>query len=282
MIRLAVRVAREHSEQALAELLVFSPAGVEEVEIDADTIEYVLYGAAGELPALPALEASVGDFLVAVRTSEIADDWPERWRSFHKPVLVAEKLYVRPPWYEPPPAGDGLIDIVIEPGQAFGTGSHATTRLCLELLVALAREGMARGPLLDIGCGSGVLAIAAAKLGFAPVLALDNDPLGVEATHANARANGVAIDAQLADLRVDALPPVATIVANVLLVPLLELARRLDPRPQRLIASGLLVDQGDELAAELARCQGLREATRAHDGEWLAILFVAAGPRVSS
>ena len=199
MIRLAVRVARADAASALAELLTFSPAGVEEIDDDPDTIEYVLYGASGELPSLHALKASVGDTLVDVRASEIADDWSSRWRSFHQPIEIAGTLYVRPPWH--PPHGDGaLLDIVIDPGQAFGTGSHATTRLCLEYLVSLAAAGEAHGALLDLGTGSGVLAIAAAKLGFAPVSGVDHEVESVAAARENAAANGVAVECSRLDL----------------------------------------------------------------------------------
>jgi ribosomal protein L11 methyltransferase len=279
VIRLAVRVERAHSDQALADLLVLAPAGLEEVEIDEHTIEYVLYGCEGELPGLPALEASIGEALVTVSTSEIADDWSERWRVFHQPIAVADRLYVRPPWHQP---ASGLLDVVIDPGQAFGTGAHATTRLCLELLVEIERAGGASGALLDIGCGSGVLAIAAAKLGYAPVAALDLDPVCIEATQANAAANGVTLEARQSDLRADPLPPTATIVANLLLGPLLELSKCLEHSAAVLIASGLLASQGDELAADLGARHGLHEHERRFDSEWLAMLFAGADPRVSS
>ena len=95
---------------------------------------------------------------------------------------------------------------MIEPAQAFGTGAHPTTRGCLELLVALARTGEAAGPLLDLGTGSGVLAIAAAKLGFAPVLAVDHERESVAAARENAAANGVALDVRPLDLLHDPLP----------------------------------------------------------------------------
>ena len=281
MIRLAVRVERAHAEEALAELLAFSPGGVEEVDVDVDTIEYVIYGAAGELPSLPALEASVGDCLVTVRTSEIADDWSERWREFHRPIDVAQRLHLRPPWH-PPPSAPGLIDIVIEPGQAFGTGAHATSRLCLELLVSLKNDGVARGGLLDVGCGSGILAITAAKLGFDPVIALDNDPACLEASRANATANRTSIDVRAWDLRRDVLPSTSTVVANLLLPLLLLLSERLVQRPDRLIASGLLAGQSGELERELEARHQLRRAASLRDQDWLAVLFVAAAPRVSS
>ncbi len=163
MIRLAVRVARADAEAVLAELLELAPGGLEEREVGADAVEYVLYGAPGEVPDLGEVRAAAGDALVEVSTSEIPDDWSERWKAFHRPVDVSwrfRRLRVRPPW-EPPLDGDG-IDLVIDPGQAFGTGAHHTTRLCLELLLELEPAGA----LADWGCGTGVLAIAAARLGW--------------------------------------------------------------------------------------------------------------------
>jgi len=272
VIRLAVRVSREHAAGALAELLAFSPAGVEEVDVDSATVEYVLYGADGELPSLPALQATVGDALVGVATSEIADDWPQRWRSFHHPVEIAGALRVRAPWHEPP-GRPGPLDIVIEPAQAFGTGAHATTRCCLELLVGLARGGEARGPLLDLGTGSGVLAIAAAKLGFAPVLAVDNELESVTAAAANADTNAVTLDVRRLDLRGDAIPAADTIVANLLRPLLLTLAARLERPPRLLIASGLLREQADEVAAAFAARHALRERARREDGDWATLLL---------
>ncbi len=114
-------------------------------------------------------------------------------------------MHVRPPW-EAPSDREDTEEIVIDPGQAFGTGAHATTRLCLELLLELiALEGR-RGPLLDVGTGSGVLAIAAARLGFAPVLGLDHERESVAAASENAKVNGVSIEVRRFDLRAQALP----------------------------------------------------------------------------
>jgi ribosomal protein L11 methyltransferase len=272
VIRLAVRVAREDAASALAELLVFSPAGVEEIDGDDGTIEYVLYGAPGELPSLPDLQARVGTALVEVSTSEIADDWSSRWRSFHRPVEIAGMLYVRPPWCEPA-AREGLVDLVIEPGQAFGTGSHASTRLCLELLVGLARSGEANGPLLDLGTGSGVLAIAAAKLGFSPVTAVDHERESVQAARENAVANGVAVEVSRLDLHRDVLPSAPTVTANLLRPLLLELAERLSDPPALLIASGLLTDQVDEVTRAFRDRHDLHERARSRNGEWAAVLL---------
>jgi ribosomal protein L11 methyltransferase len=269
LIRLAVRVRRERAELVLAELLELAPSGVEEVEIGADVVEYAVYGAPGELPALPDLEASAGGALVEVVTTEIVDDWSQRWREFHRPVVVGDALTVRPPWE---PAGQTPIDLVIDPGQAFGTGAHATTRLCLELLVELSR---ADGPFLDLGCGSGVLAIAAARLGYSPVLALDSDPASVEATAENARANGVQLEVRRFDLRSETVPQAGTIAAN-LLGPLLRAwAARLVPGtglPQRLIASGLLTHEADGISGAFSGA-GLREVERRESGEWGALLL---------
>ena len=272
MIRLAVRVRRADADAALAELLAFSPGGVEEVDAGADAVEYVLYGAEGELPSLPALRATVGDALVEVATSEIEDDWPQRWRSFHHPVEIAGALRVRAPWHEPGAPG-ALLDLVIEPAQAFGTGAHATTRACLELLVELAQAGLASGPLLDLGTGSGVLAIAAAALGYAPVLAVDNEPESVAAAAANAAANGVTIEVRALDVRSDPLPPAPTIAANLLAPLLVALAGRLAPPPRLLIASGVLNEQAGAVADAFATRQSMRVRARRTIGDWTALLF---------
>ena len=264
MLRLAVRVTREHAEIVLAELLELAPGGVEEVELDG-IVEYAVYGPPGELPSLPDLRAAAGGALVEVSTSEIADDWAERWRAFHVPLVLGDALTVRPPWE---PAGATPLDIVIDPAQAFGTGAHATTRLCLELLTELD----AGGPLLDLGCGSGVLAIAAAKLGWAPVLAVDNDPQSIEATRANALINGVEIGVERVDLRRDPLPAAPTVLANLLAPLLLALAPRIasGPAPERLIASGLLIAEGDPVAAAFGAA-ALRESARRVRGDWAAL-----------
>src|SRR5580692_12676436 len=132
VIRLAVRVRRAQAELVLADLLELSPGGVEETELDGDLVEYAVYGSAGELPDLPDLRAVAGEALVEVSSSEVADDWSERWKRFHRPVLLASPalarvpaLHVRPPWAPPSGRADAR-EIVIDPGQAFGTGGHAT------------------------------------------------------------------------------------------------------------------------------------------------------------
>ena len=165
---------------------------------------------------------------------------------------------------------------MIDPGQAFGTGAHATTRLCLELMLGLEPAGS----FLDIGCGSGVLAITAARLGWAPVLAGDYDRLAVRATRENAGVNGVSIETARIDLRTDPLPAARTVAANLLTPLLLDLARRLDgeqdrERPERVIASGVLKHEADAVARAFAAA-GLIESQRRTAGEWSA---TAAGAR---
>ena len=274
MIRLAIRVARADAETALAELLELAPAGVEEVD-HGETIEYAVYGAAGELPALPALRAAAGAALVEVTTERIADDWGSRWREFHRPVTIGGRLRVRPPWYEPQFGADAPIDVVIDPNQAFGTGAHDTTRLCIEALLELSP----RGPLVDLGCGSGVLAIAAAKLGWGPVCGIDHEQAAVAAARDNAVANGVALDVRHGDLlRPGRAPSAPTVVAN-LLRPLLAHVAAVgfaDPPPRVLVLGGLLRDEADGIAAAFAREQGLRERARRERGEWAALTLSAA------
>jgi ribosomal protein L11 methyltransferase len=269
LIRLALRVRREDAELALAELLELAPSGVEEVDLG-DVVEYAVYGPPGELPALPDLEAAVGGALVEIRTTEVADDWAERWRDFHRPIEIAGRLRVRSPWHEAVP---GLEEIVIDPGRAFGTGAHDTTRLSLELLCELEPTG----PFADLGCGSGVLAIAAAKLGFGPVLGVDHEPESVAATAENARANGVEVAVERFDLLRDGPAPSAPTVAANLLRPLLLAVARAGfagAPPQVLVASGLLRHEADEVAAAFA-VHGLREAGRRETTEWAALLLRA-------
>jgi ribosomal protein L11 methylase PrmA len=388
VIRLALRVRRVDAELVLADLLELAPSGVEEIELPGGEggetmVEYAVYGAPGELPALPDVRAVAGGALVDISTSEVADDWSERWKQFHQPVLIearavedaprtrggaAEReiperavlrarhapadgdpptghaprarggrangdipatarhahhgravedppmgharargrpcLFVRPPWEAPCDRAD-VLDIVIDPAQAFGTGAHATTRMCLELLLELAAAEGTHDPLLDMGSGSGVLAIAALKLGYRSVLALDNDRESVRAILANAAVNDVELEARCFDLRRELFPwlvgdgdlkgvpvvhdavPTAdrgrpatgqVVLANLLRPLLIDLAEKIAgqgvpaaPTRLDLIASGLLREQADEVAEVFAKRLGLNERARLEQGEWSAL-----------
>jgi ribosomal protein L11 methyltransferase len=270
VLRLAVRVRREQAELVLAELLELAPSGVEEVEVSADVIEYAVYGAPGELPDLPDLRAAAAGALVDVSTEEIADDWAQRWRSFHRPLILGDRLTVRPPWEQP--AGTAL-DVVIDPAQAFGTGAHATTRLCLELLLELEWPDR-QGSFVDLGCGSGVLAITAAKLGWRPVMALDYDAAAVAATLDNARLNDVVLDVRRFDLRREQVPDADLVAANVLAGPLLSWAASQRRLPPSVILSGLLATEADRVEAAYLK-RGLHELERRFRGDWAALALTS-------
>ena len=141
-----------------------------------------------------------------VRVEAVPDGWETEWMRFHRPVEVGS-FWIGPPWEEPTP---GLVPVVIDPGLAFGTGAHPTTQLCLELI-----QPLERSRLIDIGSGSGVLAIAAFKLGYEPVVAIDVDEAAVAATRHNAEANGVPVVAALLDAAGGALPDAQIAVANI-------------------------------------------------------------------
>jgi ribosomal protein L11 methyltransferase len=274
LIRLAVRCRPEQAEAVLAELLVLAPNGVEE-ESGPGFVEYAIYGGEGELPEIGELEAAAGDGLVEVVAAEVPDDWADRWQDFHKPLLVGGRLWLRPSWEEP---RAGAVDVVVDPGRAFGTGAHPTTRLCLELLLDLADDGRAEGGLVDLGSGSGVLAIAAAKLGWGPVRGYDQEAPAVETAAANAAANGVEANFERRDLR-QGLPALApTVVANMRPSILEAVAAQLQ-RPtglEALVCSGLLPGELDR-TAEAFVAAGLDEAERRVEGDWAGLLLCRAG-----
>ena len=221
--------------------------GFEEVERDG-AIELAAYGDRAD-------EGRVREAFGAADGEDVPPGWAEAWKRFHRPVHVGP-LWVGPPWLVPDASPTAVI---IEPGRAFGTGAHATTRLCLELLLERPRTSV-----VDVGCGSGVIAIAAAKVGFSPVHALDSDEAAVEAARSNARVNGVDVAVALADVLRDPLPDARLAVANIARAPLERLAARL--RSDTLIASGYL-------SSERLRLPGWRCLTRRERDGWAAELF---------
>jgi ribosomal protein L11 methyltransferase len=245
MRRVAVTVASDRAEEARARVLELFPEGFEELE-RADALELVVYtDGDGERRLRAAFEA--------VEAAEVPEDWPDRWMRFHRGARVGD-LWVGPPW-EPPPRD--AVAVLIEPGRAFGTGGHPTTRLCLDFL-----QSVPRASLLDVGCGSGVLAVAGARLGFAPVFAVDNDPDAVDATRENAAANGVTVEARVADAFEDELPRADVAVANIAA----EAVPWLGLRAPLVIVSGYLA--GDE-----PRPPGYDHVERRRLDGWAADLF---------
>ena len=280
MIRLAVRCRPEQGEAVLAELLELAPGGVEE-EAGAGWIEYAIYGAEGELPDLGSVEAAARGGRIEVRSETVPDDWGDRWRDFHEPTVIASgRVVIRPSWRQSPAPSSDLvgapeptsIDVVVDPGQAFGTGAHPTTRMCVELLVAMADAGRARGALLDLGTGSGVLAIVAAKLGFAPVRGLDLERPALEAAAENARVNGIELAVERANLREEAPPGTPTIVANLTAPLLREVASRFPAECRSLVCSGLLAREAAEVEEAFAKA-GMAPRKRRDSGDWSALLL---------
>jgi ribosomal protein L11 methyltransferase len=214
--RYSLRVPAADAEIALARMLELFPEGVEE---ERDGGDVVLAGYAEEPPA-PDLEPQA-----------VEPGWEDAWRAFHRPVRVGP-LWIGPPWFPPEE-----VAVVIDPGRAFGTGAHGSTRAALELLA-----GLDPSPALDLGCGSGVLSVAALRLGFGPVAAFDVDPLAVGATAENAARNGVEVAVALADVLTDPLPPAPLWLANLELGILERLLERTD-LPARILASGLTANQ---------------------------------------
>jgi ribosomal protein L11 methyltransferase len=228
-------------------MLELFPEGFEELD-HSDGLELVAYtDDAGE----ERLWAAFGK----VTADDVPTGWEERWREFHRPVRVGN-LWIGPPWETPPLDAES---IVVDPGRAFGTGGHATTRLCLQLL-----SDLERGSLLDIGCGSGVLAIAAARLGFAPVVAVDHDPSALEATRRNAAANRATIELRLADALVGSLPRADVSVANISA----EAADQITP----LLDAATVVTSG-YLEQDAPAPSGFRHERRVVEGGWAADVF---------
>ncbi len=243
MIRLGLRVRAQDAELARAQPIL--AAGCEEIDLD-DHVEFVVYGDdLHEEPSFPGL--------VSVSRTPVEPGWETAWHAFLEPVTVGA-VTIRPPWLP----GEGLV---VDPGDTFGLASHPTTQLCLELL-----HERRRTPLVDWGCGCGVLALAASWLGYAPVTAIELDPGAV----ATARANGV--DAHAGDVTSD--PPMApTIVAN-LTAPLLEAAARAvrSRRPATLVASGMLAEHATAVARAWGPAGFVERDRRERDG-WAALVL---------
>jgi ribosomal protein L11 methyltransferase len=222
------------------------PEGFEEVDRP-EGVELAAYTDAGG-------EERLWHFFGGARADDVEAGWEDRWRAFHQPVRIGS-LWIGPPWETPP--ADALA-VVVDPGRAFGTGSHATTQLCLQFL-----QELDRGSLLDVGCGSGVLSIAAALLGFAPVVGVDIEAPSIEATRENALANGVEVESRLVAAD-DPLPAAEIAVANISLASVEALPGRLEVA--RLVTSGYL-------ASEQPRLAGFHHVDRRALGGWASDLY---------
>jgi ribosomal protein L11 methyltransferase len=253
LVRLGIRVRADRAEVALAELLPVLQGGAEERGVDGD-VEYVLYGHEGELPGIEDIRSLTE--VVDVRRDPVEPGWERRWHEYLRPVRVGD-LVVRPPWID----GDDA-DLVIDPGLFFGAGTHATTRLCLELL----QGAPAGGPLCDWGAGTGVLAIAAARLGWEPVTAVEVDPGALEVILANAARNGVAVTTKWLNLGATAAPWAPTVTANLTRELLLDVV--VERPPERMLVSGVLAEEADEVAGAFAP---LREVRRIEADGWAGL-----------
>lgn len=251
---------------AVAAILALQPAGWQE-EDGGRTLVFWLEDGAEARPEVAAALRRLGGF-GRLEVARERPGWEDAWRRFHKPHVIG-RLYVRPPWY---PARDDLLDIAVEAGLAFGTGGHASTRECLELI-----QTIAPASLLDLGSGSGVVSFAALRLGFAPVTGIDIDPVAVHAAAGNAAMNGLAPTFLVGDATDPGypLPEAAVVVANIALRPILRLAERWRPGgraaaapPAELLLSGLLVAQAEEA---LAAFPAFAETARTDDGTWLTL-----------
>lgn len=272
--------------EAVAAVLALQPSGWQEDDDGRTLVFWLEEGAevdAGVAAALKRLGA-----LGRLEVRREPPGWETAWQRFHRPHEIG-KLYVRPPWH---PARDDLLDVVVEAGLAFGTGGHASTRQCLELI-----QTLAPGSLVDLGSGSGVVSFAALRLGFEPVTGIDIDPVAVHAAAGNAAMNGLHPTFLVGDATDPAypLPESAVVVANIALRPVLRLAERwrggagagapadvATPTdagarcdlPRDLLLSGLLVEQADEV---LAAFPAFVETARSDDGTWLTLRLSRRG-----
>jgi ribosomal protein L11 methyltransferase len=208
------------------------------------------------------------------------EDWAEAWKAYFPVLRVGRRLVIRPTWRRHRREPDDIV-LALDPGMAFGTGLHPTTRLCLAALEGLADQGAIEGArVLDVGCGSGILAIAAVKLGAADALGVDTDPIAIESTQANAGRNRLA---RRIRTRVGSLPsgepPFDVVLANLiagLLVPLAGDLRNEIRFGGTLLASGIFIDREDEVRSAF-EATGLVIVERSAEGDWVALTATRPG-----
>lgn len=281
-VRFRVRAdSAEPGEAALADAFESGASGVEELEVESAFMWDVYAPASAARSVADALRGHAPTVKAAEAAAVPQEDWSERWKRGLETLLVSPRLSVRPSCVEAQP-GMGRVEVVIDPGQAFGTGGHASTRLALEWIDACAAELVSSARVLDVGCGTGVLALAALRLGAGTAVGIDLDPLATQAARDNAVANGLAARAHFV------LGPVAAlgaagfelVAANLLcseMLPLLgEIARRVRAGGA-VVLSGLL---DPETARVVAACEGLglrgegrRDHVDANGDRWVGLLM---------
>jgi ribosomal protein L11 methyltransferase len=260
MLRASFLAPEAEREELLDALLPLLPAGVRE---DGES----LYTIAGELPDRAVLEAAAGRALEGWEVAEVPADWRVR-RALEGGggVVVAGRVAIRSP-YDSPPA-DGVIDVVVERrGGAFGSGSHPTTQMCLALLLELeAGVGVA-----DLGCGVGTLAIAAAKLGFGPVVAVDRVPIAIEVARENVERNAVVVACDVVDLAVDPVPLAPVLLVNAPPPVHARVVESMTGEVRHVIVSGIVAEEvADVLAAYRSAGFEVANALGTED-EWIAL-----------
>ncbi len=240
---------------------------------DPPRIEGYLEDAPGAEERASVLAERLRGIGATVESEEVPDqDWSETWKRFFKPFRVGDRLVVRPSW-ESVSLGPGDVEVEIDPGQAFGTGDHPTTRLCLQLLAGLPWDGLR---VADVGCGSGILGIAAAKLGAAEVVGVDIDEASVEVARQNAQRNGVPcrwlVGNGFEPLEGDAFDAAfSNIISAVLIRIAPDAARAVRPGGLWIVSGVIEANWPDVLRAAENAGFGLMEARR--EGEWLAAVL---------
>ncbi len=214
---------------------------------------------------------AIGDLRTRIVHEE---DWASAWKAYFPVLRVGRRIVIRPTWRRHRREAEDVV-IAMDPGMAFGTGLHPTTRLCLAALEPLADDGRLTGArVLDVGCGSGILAIAALRLGAASALGVDTDPIAIESTDANARRNGLTrrTRAWVGSLP-SGEPPFDVVLANLIagvLVPLAPALRLEIADGGTLLASGIFIDREAEVRAAFAAA-GLAVSHRLVEGDWVAL-----------
>jgi ribosomal protein L11 methyltransferase len=272
MRRVALTIPEAELEPVLDALLPLLPQGVHWTPLGGGRLELAVYDTTGAMPSRDVLAGAVGPALLSAGEEEAPEDAGERRTRYLRRPAVGGRIVVRPSG-APPPEGDDVLDVVIDsPHGAFGSGGHPTTAMCLELLLGLRPSG----GFADLGCGAGVLAITAARLGWAPVLAIDHERAGIEATTRNAAVNGVEVEALQLDLLEVSPPPVPTLAANVPIAVHARIAAGLAAQVDRVIASGVIDEHLPELLAGYERA-GLAVRARRGGPGWAAVLLERGG-----